>query len=313
MRSLGLQDEGLDDGLHRPQMGRAQGLGAGAEREPSNVADPPTSSGHAMSARVAFMHSALCQVGLPRSRCAGPVFERRSGLTAIRVEANRVLDGQAFEEWSLPFGATARLLLLHLGTQAVRTKQRRVYMGGSKRGLLKALGMTTSGGEAGGYVTLERQLLALAGCEVTFSLIEGGRQVTHGIGPVLSADGWTAVGGSEDAAIELSEPFFQSLLTHAVPLDPVAIESLRGSALALDLYFWLAHRLCRVRGDAGARVSWRNLREQFGQEYTCPKNFKRAFRQQLFRVLAVYPQARVMGTIGGLTLYPSPPPLDQYR
>ena len=57
------------------------------------------------------------------------------------------------------------------------------------------------------------------------------------------------------------------------------------------------------------KLSWENLREQFGQEYTNTKNFKHEFRDVLRQVCVVYPDARLEQTPGGLILYPSRPPL----
>jgi hypothetical protein len=48
----------------------------------------------------------------------------------------------------------------------------------------------------------------------------------------------------------LSEHFYNSLLEGAVPLDFRALHALKGSALALDTYIWLAHRLHRIEGQA---------------------------------------------------------------
>jgi hypothetical protein len=64
--------------------------------------------------------------------------------------------------------------------------------------------------------------------------------------------------------LTLSDTFFATLREHAVPLDPRAIGDLQNSALALDTYTWLAHRLCRVRKDAGVSLPWAALRGQFG-------------------------------------------------
>ena len=41
----------------------------------------------------------------------------------------------------------------------------------------------------------------------------------------------------------LTDKFFESLMEHAVPLQPEAIGQLQNSAFALDVYSWLAHRL----------------------------------------------------------------------
>ena len=97
----------------------------------------------------------------------------------------------------------------------------------------------------------------------------------------------------------------------AVPLDARALSALQNSALALDVYCWLAHRLHRVKRLAGERLSWKNLREQFGQEYADPKNFKREMEKALRTVRAVYQEARIEQVEGGVVLMPSPPPVPK--
>jgi replication initiator protein len=111
--------------------------------------------------------------------------------------------------------------------------------------------------------------------------------------------------------LELSEEFFETLALHAVPLDHRALGALKHSALALDVYTWLAHRLCRIKKAEGIKLSWSNLRDQFGQEYRDPKNFKKEFRQALRQVLAVYPDARIEDAAGGLIMRPSKPPFPK--
>lgn len=89
--------------------------------------------------------------------------------------------------------------------------------------------------------------------------------------------------------IELSRAFFDSLLTHAVPLDEYAIRYLKGSSLALDLYVWLAHRLPRVRHTAV--VPWGALQAQFGTDFERRRDFAARVRDTLEDVLAVYREA----------------------
>jgi len=90
-----------------------------------------------------------------------------------------------------------------------------------------------------------------------------------------------------------------------------ALSARRHSSLALDIYTGLAHRLCRVRTVGGIKLSWENLREQFGQEYNTSKDFKKEFRHALRQVLVVYPDAKLGDAAGGLILYPSRPPLSK--
>ena len=73
--------------------------------------------------------------------------------------------------------------------------------------------------------------------------------------------------------------------TQSPPLDYRALSALKHSALALDVYTWLAHRLCRIaRPERSHAEPGENLRDQFGQEYTNSKDFKREFRNVLRQV-----------------------------
>ena len=65
----------------------------------------------------------------------------------------------------------------------------------------------------------------------------------------------------------LSHDYFVSLQRHAVPLDERALAALSHSAMALDLYAWLAQRLHRVPKPHRQLVPWVSLQEQFGQGY----------------------------------------------
>ncbi|WP_407242317.1 replication protein RepA [Escherichia coli] len=109
----------------------------------------------------------------------------------------------------------------------------------------------------------------------------------------------------------MSEGYYNGLIDSAVPLDNRALHVLKGSALALDIYAWLAHRLHRIEGRP-VMLYWMKLREQFAQEYSgknADKDFKRAFMPALKQVLSVYPAAKVEQVKGGLLLYCSPPPI----
>ena len=111
--------------------------------------------------------------------------------------------------------------------------------------------------------------------------------------------------------IRLTDKFFESLMEHAVPLEPEAIGQLQNSAFALDVYSWLAHRLCRVNDRRGVMVSWAALKGQFGQEYADTKNFKRRFLGALKKATGAYKDARIETVKGGLRLLPSPPPVKR--
>ncbi len=262
---------------------------------------------------VQFQHSILCQVGLPRRMTAERRFERQSGRVSVLVEAGSLFDGRQFLERPMPYGTIPRLVLVYLSTEAVRTRQRVIEVEDSLRQFLLKLGLRTNGGARGGYGVFRAQLEALAASRITLGMYRDGRAVTIDAKPIERFEAWPLVQGGArilwPGVLELSERFYSTLVEHAVPLDPRSLAALRHSSLALDIYAWLTQRLCRIKSPTGVRLSWSNLREQFGQEYLVGKDFKREFRHALRQVVTVYPDARVAEVPGGLLLYPSRPPV----
>ena len=51
-----------------------------------------------------YMHSIMCQVGLPRSKVDATSFERHSGGAALLVEAGKLWDGKQFVQQPIPYG-----------------------------------------------------------------------------------------------------------------------------------------------------------------------------------------------------------------
>ena len=263
--------------------------------------------------RIAFVHSAFCHVGLPRKASDDRVFERRSGHVNIRIEAGSSSDGIGKREPQLPYGVLPRLILIHLSTESVRTRSRRVDFE-STRHLLTTLGLQTSGGARGGYRNVPCQLEALSTFRISLGFQADGLSAGVECEPVeLVGVPWRSPERSDSTrriVLQLSEPFYASLIERAVPFDPRALAALKHSALAIDVYAWLAHRLCRVNRVQGSKVSWYNLREQFGQEYRNSRDFKREMRRAVRQAIVVYPAARVAEVVGGLVLYRSPPPIS---
>ncbi len=268
-----------------------------------------------------YLPAVLCQVGLPRSPTEGRTFTRTSGNVSLEVEAGRAWDGRTWQQMPLPYGVRPRLALVHIATQAIRTQSRTVDVGGSVNAFLTELGMD-NGGKA--YGQMRSQMAALAVCTLRLGRVEtrniGGQEksvaVTLDAKPFSQFAAWLDSRGDQPTLwpteVELTAEFYDSLRESAVPLEHGALAKLTHSALALDLYTWLAHRLYRVR-RGGSRISWAALQEQFGSEYADRKDFKREMRRRLRDVLAVYPSAKVEDVEGGLMLHASPPPIPRSR
>jgi hypothetical protein len=258
---------------------------------------------------MAFTHAVLCQVGLPRSKVEGREFMRQSGAAWVNVQAGYLDEGRGPVLQPIPYGVMPRLALAWVSTYAKRDNTREIPIGDSAAEFLRLMGMDDQGAR---YTTLRRQMHALAACRLQL----GFKGRTYNGQPVEQFDAWLANGGAQQRSLwpgtmVLSEGYFNSLMDSAVPLDNRALMALKGSALALDVYTWLAHRLHRIEGR-GVTLHWKALREQFAQEYTgkdADKDFKKKFLPALKKVLAVYPQARVKPVTGGLLLIGSPPPI----
>lgn len=265
--------------------------------------------------RTDFLHTVMCQVGMPRRMTEARTFERQCGNVSVLLEAGKLWNGKEWVLQPLPYGTTPRLVMVHLSSEAIRTRDRRVKIGDSTKQFLTALGMQPTGGERGGYTVFRKQMEALAACRLTIGMQTEGKVITVDAKPIRKFEAWLQHDGSQQTlwpgTLELSQEFYETLAKHAVPLDYRAIAALRHSALALDIYTWLAHRLCRIDKPAGVMLSWENLRDQFGQEYSSSKDFKREFRDVLGQVCTVYPDAKIDSTPGGLILRPSPPPITR--
>ncbi|WP_182333664.1 replication protein RepA [Stenotrophomonas acidaminiphila] len=256
---------------------------------------------------MAFTHSVLCQVGLPRSEVDGREFMRRSGAVWLNVQAGYLDEGSGPVAQPIPYGALPRLAMAWVSTFAVRNKAQEIPLGDSAADFLRLMGMDDQGNR---YTALRKQMHALAACRMQF----GFQGRTLNSQPVKQFDAWLATGNQRPlwpGVMVLSTDYYQSLQESAVPLDNRALHALKGSALALDIYTWLAHRLHRIEGRP-IILHWKSLREQFAQEYTgqnADKDFKRAFLPALHKVKAVYPAAKVDPVKGGILMMPSPPPI----
>jgi hypothetical protein len=228
------------------------------------------------------------------------------------LQAGRTFDGMKFVDQPLPSGTRPRLVLINLCSEAVRTRQRDVNIGGSVREFLRRLNIDP-GGES--MAQFRRQMLALSCCHMTLAMMTAKGPAQVDAKPIDAFQAWhTNEEGQQTlwpGYIRLTEKFFESLMEHAVPLETEAIGKLQNSAFDLDVYSWLAHRLCRVNDPNGVLVSWAALKGQFGQEYADTKNFRRRFLGSLKNATGAYKDARIEAVKGGLKLLPSPPPVKR--
>jgi hypothetical protein len=213
----------------------------------------------------------------------------------------------------IPYGSIARMILLYLQTQAVRSRSREVELGASMNAWLNAMDIP-AGGKT--YQIVREQSHRLSRCRLTFfRRTESAEVVTNGAfvrDAILPLDSTAAQLPLWQERIRLDEGFYQSLIDHPLPLREEAVRKISNRSMAIDFYVWLAYRL-HVLSEP-VQVSWAALRSQFGQSYSVPRKFRRDATTNLTLALAVYPEAQVViDEKDGLILYPSSSPVPERR
>ena len=267
---------------------------------------------------VGYAARLFAQLSLPYRDPGGeaPDWRRRNGTLTLIVNPGYVSgrDGELVRAY--PYGVLPRVLVTWMATEAVRTGERTLVLGGSLSEFLRALGLVPRGGSRGDIRRLRDQMNRTLSATL---VVADQRPASDRIGTFTFADEaqlwWSERHPSEEplwqSTITLSERFFDSIVSAPVPVDLGALRTLRGSALRLDIYTWLTYRLSYLQRPT--TVPWAALEVQFGGAYAEPRKFKRDFLRQLAAVQVVYPQAKIEPTAGGLMLRPSPPHVPRQR
>ncbi len=264
--------------------------------------------------QVLYQHTVLCQTGLPYRNPGDDVrtWKRTNGKVGLQVEAGTAWNPGAedFVQVGMPYGPKPRLILAHLNSEAVRYQCREIEVEHSLTAFVKRLRLDPGGRTIG---TIKDQLARLAASRITMGLTHDGRAITINTQIVTAFDLWLPKEESGrvlwPTTVTLSHEYFESLAKHAIPLHDKALMALSGSAMALDVYAWLAQRLHRIEWGERVFVPWAALKVQFGWHYDRMCDFKVVFRQTLRVVHSQYRAADVELDGRGMTLRRSPPPV----
>jgi len=272
--------------------------------------------------QLAFQHTVLCQTCMPY-RDPGDevrVWERKQGSILLHIEAGYAIDPstERYAKIGLPFGPKARLILAHLNTEALKTGSPEIEVERSLTAFVRRLQDPTKRGKSGpnGYEirAFKDQLARLSVAAIRMAMkanehtVQINSQLVDVIDLWLTKDERNRVLWSP--TLHLNHRYFDSLQKHAVPLDERALAALAHSAMALDIYVWLAQRLHRVPQGKPQFIAWAALKAQFGADINRMDKFKAVFRVAMRQVLPCYPKAKVEEDQKGLALRCSPPPVS---
>ena len=228
--------------VHRTLLehGNAQlGLFAGEDRRIASIA-----SRFMADERVdpIYTHPGLCLTVLPhREIPSGLVWERQTGYATLLVHPLQGRDGRMR---GVPFGTKARLMLIFLMTEAVRTRSRHVELGRSMRAWLTTMGVAVNGTN---YATVADQADRIEHSMLSFHLC--GQDGEAALRDSIIRGSFRGFGDKTGHTVELSEGFIKQLLNGQFQLQKEQSSCLQT-------------RACHLTCTFGLRIAFTCLRSQ---------------------------------------------------
>ena len=266
-------------------------------------------------AESAFMARQLVQATLPHKDPGNTaLWTRRNGNLTLTIQPGQ-MHGKLL---GYPYGTLPRLLLFWMTTEAVKTKNPRLELGRSLASFMRELGLDTrSRGKRSDAKRLRDQMERLFKATISFEQTrqEDGRTGEMWRDMKVAPEGmlWWDEKRLEQGAlwgswIELSKQFFEAITAAPVPADMRALNALKRSPLALDLYAWATYTAFQTQKRGQSRfVSWELLHEQMGAEYREIRNFQTKSKAALRKVQAVYHGLGLQFEPGGVRVLPCNP------
>ncbi len=217
--------------------------------------------------------------------------ERHSKLSYHRENGSIALDLSAPKEFGLPYGSSCRMLLFQITKEAVLSKNPCIILGNSCNDFMIKLR-----GNNGG-ATLKRtmrQLMQVLACNIclTWRLPDENRLNQIPVASEIRVFNSNAIekGGDGKIYVTLSDELMNYLEERKpIRLDMKILRKLSRSAQTIDIYVWLTYRLYKA-GSEEVRLSWDNVRKQFGSEQTKERRLRNKFESSLKEVQKVYPE-----------------------
>jgi hypothetical protein len=287
------------------EFGREEALKADVDRRVVEAAHAYLS---AEENDIGFLYSGWAQAALPHRRLPDDqIWQVETDRVTLLVQPG-ARPGKPPIQIGVPYGSRARLILLYLQSEALRTGSRDITLGRSLNEWLRRLGIPLGGRSA---KDVRDQAERISRCRMSFQIVHGSKS-----GLVNQSIMDTAMFVDEDESRQgrmlletatLSQMFFDQLKRHPVPIEEAAVRQIANNSLALDVYCWLAYRLHVLPGPTP--ITWKALHAQFGQAFARRDHFRQQFKHTLDLALSVYPTAEVEMSERFVILKPSPAPV----
>lgn len=252
------------------------------------------------------VYSGWCMLGLPYRRPKAEkdrIWRITTDYADITVQSGTIKRDDGTTDYAgVPYGSYARMALITLQTEALEQGSRDIKLGDTAYDALRRLGLPDGGKVA---ETALAQVEKLARCHVSFRIGTdlNGLEINERL---VEAFAYDTDGKTFIKQLRLSTAFYEGLRRHPVAIDRSAVQRIRNSPVALDIYLWLSYRLPALERETP--ISWTALHRQFGHGIGVMRFFKRPFAENLELARSIYPAASFVLTPTGIVLRPSPPP-----
>lgn len=249
-----------------------------------------------------YMARALVQATMPHKRVDGNEFIRKNGVFVLSILTPSNI--------GLPYGSIPRLLISWLTTEAVLTNERTLCLGDTLSSFMQKIGLVPTGGRWGSITRLKEQTKRLFSSSISCSYNTEKKQGERGFRIADAHDLWWTPKNPNQASlfestVTLSETFFHEITNRPVPIDLRALQVLKQSPMAIDIYCWITYRMSYLKKTTN--IPWGVLQIQFGASYDRVRDFKKYFLNQFRKVITVYPELNTENNELGLILKPSKP------
>lgn len=239
---------------------------------------------------------------LPQSKPDSPSVRKTNGNSSITISASN-------GEWA--YGAAPRMFLLHIrsliknGSDCVDAEHHTVYLDDTYNSFCNSVGIKYSGSNKDKVIEMVKNL---ATTSIVLKNWSADRFIARSFFVANTVALNYGTDEKEKSFIEFSPQMWALLTENCVPLNPSIVRQLRGDALSLDVYQWLAFRANSTRYET--HVTWEALLMQFKYDGYPMREFKRKFKRALEKIRLAWPKLKVEITETGVIVRPSLPSIQ---
>ena len=254
-----------------------------------------------------FSTRVLVQASLPHKEPKDDprAWIRTNGNYSLIIQPGIDREGEAI---GFPYGNIPRVVLAYLTTSVVKTRSRDIDLGKSLSSFMKDIGLHSNGRD---IRRMKDQLQRLFSASITFRFDDAKARMSAGAHRPIAREfqfWWDDRLPDQQSLfpkfVRLDEEFYREIIEHPVPVDLRAIQALKQSSLALDIYTWLNHRMSYL--NQRVRIPWDSIEQHIGSEYADAREFRRWAKHALLKIKAIWPELHFEVDKGGLVLKPSP-------